>query len=84
MSKGTICYGLLLCISLSFAAPSITLDNEAINGLFDLTLEELLNVKIKVASLHEDTISQSPVPCFNDVHIASRGIYTSSQQKNLI
>lgn len=94
----------------------VTLAEEGVDSLFDLTLEELRNVKIKVASLNEETISQSPVPVslitadmikqsgaltlkallltyvpgFNDVedqneiNIASRGIYTSSQQKILI
>lgn len=82
----------------------------------DLTLEELRNVKINVASLTPETISHSPVPVslitasmirqsgaftlkellltyvpgFNDIedqneiNIAARGIYTSSQQKILI
>lgn len=82
----------------------------------DLTLEELRNVKVNVASLTPETISHSPVPVslitldmikqsgaltlkelllayvpgFNDVedqneiNIAARGVYTSSQQKILI
>jgi len=106
----------LLLIFLSMSTSRVSFAEEMIDSLFDLTLEELRNVKIKVASLDEETVSQSPVPVslitadmikqsgaltlkellltyvpgFNDVedqneiNIASRGVYTSSQQKILI
>jgi len=109
-------YLLPTLILLSISTHPIVHAEEAVDSLFDLTLEELRNVKIKVASLNEETISQSPVPVslitsdmikqsgaltlkellltyvpgFNDIedqneiNIASRGVYTSSQQKILI
>mgnify|MGYP000237258629 FL=1 len=101
---------LTLCTSLPILAEDDEFD------FLDLTLDQLRNVKVKVASLTPETISHSPVPItlitadmikqsgaltlkellltyvpgFNDVedqneiNIAARGVYTSSQQKILI
>jgi iron complex outermembrane receptor protein len=106
---------IVFLLNLVFISLSTVAEDENFDFL-DLTLEQLRNVTINVASLTPETISQSPVPVslitaemikqsgaftlkellltyvpgFNDVedqneiNIAARGIYTSSQQKILI
>ncbi len=103
----------LCLLNISSVAEVYPDENEA---LLDLSLEQLLNIKVTVASLSEETLSEAPVPISvitadmieqsgaltlkqllltyvpgftdiedqNEVNIAARGIYTSSQQKILI
>lgn len=106
----------LTLVFFSIITPQFAYCEGDIDDLFGLSLEELRNVKINVASLKEETISESPVPVSlitadmikqsgaltlkellltyvpgftdvedqNEINIASRGVYTSSQQKILI
>lgn len=90
--------------------------NQSTTNYLDLSLEELMRVKVTVASLSEETLLETPVPVTliteqiikqsgaltlkellityvpgftdiedqNEINVASRGIYTSAQQKILI
>lgn len=105
--------GLLLCITVHAEDEVSPNENDF---LLNLSLEDLLAIKVTVASLSEETLNEAPVPVSvitaqmieqsgaltlkellityvpgftdiedqNEVNVAARGIYTSSQQKILI
>ncbi|SFC17660.1 iron complex outermembrane recepter protein [Flexibacter flexilis DSM 6793] len=120
MKKHYLLSGLLVCSSLlpltTFGQTDTTLINNDLQGLYELSLEQLMQIEIVTASQQKETLSEVPVPVtvitsemiehsgsknlrdllalfvpnmtsvqdHNEMNIAMRGVYSSSQQKILI
>lgn len=74
---------LLLFISFFLNAQSIT--NEEVDTLFQLSLEELMNIKITVASQNEERISDAPgmITAYTHDEISKTGYYTISDLSDI-
>jgi len=76
----------LIILLLFFTSSQVTADTTYSDALFNLTLEELLNVKVSVASTKSETVIETPaiVSRYNRIDLEKMGITTLREMFNFI